>query len=195
MNILKILKRKNKTEAEAKVEMVIPPSSIRPTEHSSDSILHTRPDWDVYFMQLADMVASRSTCIRRHVGAIAVDSRHRVLGTGYNGVPSGYQHCTHDSCIRIKQNIPSGERQELCSAIHAEENIVLQLGEQLRGATLYCTIQPCTICIKSLIGAGINRIVWQGSYPDKLSLDMMRTFGVVQEITRDNHTYMEFTRV
>lgn len=136
-----------------------------------------RMDWDDYFMQVAEMVKERSTCFRRQVGAVAVDDRHRIIGTGYNGAPAGMRHCTRESCIREKLQIPSGQRAELCKAIHAEENIVLQLGERLKGATLYCTIQPCITCTKSLIGAGIRRIVWKGDYPDDYARELMLEYG------------------
>lgn len=137
-----------------------------------------RMDWDDYFMQVAEMVKERSTCFRRQVGAVAVDDRHRIIGTGYNGAPAGMRHCTRESCIREKLQIPSGQCAELCKAIHAEENIVLQLGERLKGATLYCTIQPCITCTKSLIGAGIHRIVWKGDYPDDYARELMLEYGV-----------------
>lgn len=139
----------------------------------------TRQSWDTYFMQLAESVATRSTCVRRHVGAIAVNARHRVIGTGYNGAPSGMAHCTPETCVRNIHHIPSGTAVEFTRAIHAEANIVLQLGEQLRDATLYCTNQPCVSCLKLLMGCGIHRIVWKNPYPDMLSEQMMHEYGRV----------------
>ena len=147
----------------------------------------TRLDWDTYFMRLAKEVKSRSTCIRRQVGAVAVDSKHRVIGTGYNGAPSGLKHCTKLTCVRNLQKIPSGQRLELCKAIHAEENIVLQLGEKLHDATLYCTIQPCVSCIKSLIGSGVYRVVWEGNYPDGYARELMSEYGTITQLASGYH--------
>ena len=137
-----------------------------------------RKSWDAYFMELAKQVASRSTCTRRRVGAVATNKHHRILGTGYNGAPSGLKHCTKESCIRELLMIPSGTQLDLCKAIHAEANIVLQLGERLTDATLYCTTQPCTSCLKLLMGAGIHRLVWEEFYPDKYSHALMFEYGI-----------------
>ena len=136
-----------------------------------------RQSWDEYFMDLAFMVSTRSTCLRRHVGAVAVNADHRIIGTGYNGAPSGYPHCTPETCVRTAMHIPSGAAPHLCVAIHAEANIVLQLGEKLNGCTLYCTTQPCSGCLKSLMGCHIRRIVWAYSYPDELSKLMMEKYA------------------
>lgn len=146
-----------------------------------------RVDWDTYFMELAEQIKTRSTCLRRQVGAVAVNQRHRVLGTGYNGAPSGLAHCTKDTCVRIQRKIPSGQSPELCKAIHAEENIVLQLGDRLREATLYCTAQPCVMCTKSLIGAGIYRIVWKGEYPDSYARTLMEEYGTYRQLPNGLH--------
>ena len=140
-----------------------------------------RQSWDSYFMDLAHNVASRSTCLRRKVGAVAVNERHRIIGTGYNGPPSGMSHCTEKTCVRIARNIPSGSQLDLCKAIHAEANIVLQLGEKLRNATIYITCQPCTGCLKLLMGAGIRRIVWEKPYDDPYSRQLMNEYGVVNQ--------------
>lgn len=145
-----------------------------------------RQSWDKYFMDMASQVASRSTCLRRQIGAVAVNQKHRVLGTGYNGAPSGMSHCTKDTCIRIQKNIPSGTQLDVCKAIHAEANIVLQLGEQLHNATLYCTARPCTSCLKLLMGAGIKRIVWITNYPDNYSETLMKEYGVMG-LTEDEY--------
>lgn len=140
-----------------------------------------RQSWDEYFMQIAENAASRSTCLRRHVGAVAVNNDNRIIGTGYNGAPSGLDHCTSDSCIRMIRNIPSGTQLDVCKAIHAEANIVLQLGSQLKGATLYCTNQPCTSCFKLLMGAKVDRIVWKNPYDDDYSVTLMKEYGTLKE--------------
>lgn len=143
-----------------------------------------RPDWDEYFLQLVDVIKTRSTCIRRQVGALLVRDNN-ILATGYNGAPSGYTHCTVETCIRLKMNIPSGERHECCRGVHAEQNALLQAakhGNAVQGATLYGTCTPCTICLKMLINAGIKCVIARESYPDSLSEQM---FGLV--FTRDNN--------
>ncbi len=126
-------------------------------------------------MQIAHIVAQRSTCLRRKVGAVIVKDR-RILTTGYNGAPSGITHCEITGCLREKLNVPSGQRHELCRGLHAEQNALLQAalhGISLRGATLYCTNQPCIICAKMLINAGIKEIVFGDGYPDELSVKML----------------------
>lgn len=138
----------------------------------------TREGWDTYYMRIANEVKTRSTCTRRQVGAVAVDTRHRVITTGYNGAPSGMEHCTHDSCVRRRMNIPSGQQLDLCKAIHAEGNIVLEAGSRLKESTIYCTNQPCTSCFKLLFGAGVNRIVWQEFYPDPYASTLMLEWGI-----------------
>ena len=137
-----------------------------------------REPWDLYFMNMAKQVAGRSTCTRRKVGAVATNGAHRVLGTGYNGAPSGLEHCTKETCIRELLMVPSGTQLDLCKAIHAEANIVLQLGERLADATLYCTTQPCTSCLKLLMGARISHLVWEEFYPDKYSHTLMFEYGI-----------------
>jgi dCMP deaminase len=135
----------------------------------------SRPSWDDYFLSLANMVASRSTCLRRKVGAVLVKDK-RILATGYNGAPSGLRHCLEIGCMRDKMGIPSGERHELCRGLHAEQNALIQaakLGFSVDGATLYCTTFPCSICAKMLINAGIIRIVYLEGYPDKLTEGFM----------------------
>ena len=135
-----------------------------------------RPSWDQYFMELTHVVAKRSTCLRRKVGAIIVRDK-RVLTTGYNGAPSGLAHCSETGCLREQRNVPSGERHELCRGLHAEQNAIIQAaqhGTSIKGATLYCTHQPCILCSKMIINAGIERIVFKGSYPDELAQDMLK---------------------
>lgn len=139
-----------------------------------------RQSWDSYFMGLARAVASRSTCLRRQVGAVAINEKNRIIGTGYNGAPSGLAHCTPETCIRIRKQIPSGERLDLCKAIHAEANIVLQLGWQLEGGTLYCTTQPCTSCLKLLMGTKIHRIIWDNPYNDDYAQELLNEYAEYQ---------------
>jgi dCMP deaminase len=144
------------------------------------SELMQRPAWDEYFMQIARLVASRSTCMRRQVGALLVHQKH-VLATGYNGVPSGITHCDETGCLREQLQVPSGERHELCRGLHAEQNAIIQAakhGVNIAAATLYCTDSPCIICTKMLINAGIKRIVYRRGYPDRLSLEMLAEAGL-----------------
>ncbi len=135
-----------------------------------------RPSWDDYFMEIAFLVATRSTCLRRQVGAIIVKDKH-IIATGYNGAPSGLLHCAETGCLREKLGIAPGERHELCRGLHAEQNAIIQSavhGVSIAEGTLYATTQPCVLCSKMLINAGIKRIVFSGSYPDELSLDLLR---------------------
>jgi len=140
-----------------------------------------RPAWDDYFMEIAYVVAKRSTCLRRHVGAVLVSGR-RILATGYNGPPQGLKHCAElGGCYREKLGIPSGQRQELCRAVHAEQNAVIQAavhGVALRDVTLYCTTQPCATCAKILINANVKRIVYAGHYPDRFAAELLEEAGV-----------------
>lgn len=134
-----------------------------------------RPSWETYFMDIAHLVAKRSTCTRRAVGAIVVKDR-RILSTGYNGAPSKVGHCLDVGCLREQMNIPSGERHELCRGIHAEQNAIIQAayhGVPIKGATLYCTNLPCVICAKMIINAGIVRIFYESGYADTLSKEML----------------------
>jgi dCMP deaminase len=136
-----------------------------------------RPSWDKYFMQIAELVKSRSTCLRRQVGAVIVKNK-RILTTGYNGAPTGLAHCEDlGGCLRDKLHIPSGERQELSRAVHAEQNAIIQAaryGISIDGATIYVTNHPCFICAKQLINAGIKRIVYKEGYPDKWAKAILR---------------------
>ncbi len=140
----------------------------------------SRPSWDEYFMDITNIVARRSTCLRRKVGAILVKERN-ILATGYNGAPSGIPHCLDVGCLRKEMTVPSGERHELCRGLHAEQNAIIQAayhGIEIREATLFCTNYPCTICIKMLINAGIKRIVYQDGYSDELAKDLIRQSSV-----------------
>ena len=151
----------------------------------------TRPSWDEYFMQIADVAATRSTCLRRHVGAVLVHDRH-ILATGYNGVPAGIEHCLTRGCLREELGIPSGQQHELCRGLHAEQNALIQAsrhgGIAGDGATLYCTAHPCVQCTKMLINAGIQEIVYQNPYPDELAMSMLEEAGMklrVYEVVSD----------
>lgn len=135
----------------------------------------SRPSWNEYFMRIAIHAATRSTCLRRQVGAVIVKDK-RVLSTGYNGAPAGLKHCLDIGCLRDKLGIPSGERHELCRAIHAEQNAIVQAatsGTSIEGATLYCTTSPCVLCAKVLINSGIKEIYAGEGYPDDLSREML----------------------
>ncbi len=140
-----------------------------------------RPSWDEYFMQMAELTAQRSTCLRRHVGAVIVQDKH-VVATGYNGAPKGVAHCAElGGCLREKMGIPSGERHELCRALHAEQNAIIQaatLAQSIEGASIYITHQPCIICAKMIINAGIKRIVVKEGYPDEMSVKMLDEAGL-----------------
>ena len=135
-----------------------------------------RPSWDEYFLGIADLVSKRSTCLRRRVGAVLVKDK-RILATGYNGAPREIAHCSETGCIRERLKIPSGERHELCRGLHGEQNAFLQAalhGTSLRDSTLYSTTQPCIICAKMIINAGIKEIIIKGGYPDKMARDILR---------------------
>lgn len=143
-----------------------------------------RPSWDEYFIQLAHQVATRSTCLRRHVGAVIVRDKH-ILATGYNGAPSGLEHCDVVGCLREQMGIPSGRRQEICRGLHAEQNAIIQAalhGVSTNGAAIYVTHQPCITCAKMIINAGIVRIVSDSTYPDELARKMLREAGIPLEV-------------
>ena len=138
-----------------------------------------RPEWDDYFLEITQVVAKRSTCLRRQVGAILVKDKH-ILATGYNGAPQGLAHCEKVGCLRKAMNIPSGERHELCRALHAEQNAIIQAAVQgisIKDSTLYCTASPCSLCAKMLINAGVERVVYRGVYPDEMALAFFNLAG------------------
>jgi len=140
----------------------------------------SRPSWPEYFMNIAGMVAKRSTCMRRSVGAVLVKDK-RILATGYNGAPAGLRHCEETGCLREDASIPSGERHELCRGLHAEQNAIIQAayhGITIGGSTLYCTNKPCVICSKMLINAGIEEILFEAGYDDPLADQMLTEAGV-----------------
>jgi len=135
-----------------------------------------RPSWDRYFMDIAAMAATRSTCLRRQVGAVIARDK-RILATGYNGAPAGLRHCSEIGCIREKLHVASGQRHELCRAIHAEQNAIIQAsssGVSLKDAVMYTTHHPCVLCSKIIINAGIRRVVYAQGYPDQLSRQVLR---------------------
>lgn len=147
-----------------------------------------RPSADKYFMDMAKLVATRSTCLRRAVGAVIVKDKH-VLSTGYNGAPRGTRHCEETGCLRIELNVPSGTRHELCRGVHAEQNAVAQaayFGISVKGGTLYTTTFPCSLCAKILINAGIREIVYDEGYMDDLSKSLLaETDIIVRRVVAD----------
>jgi dCMP deaminase len=135
-----------------------------------------RPSWDEYFLEVACLVAKRATCLRRCVGAVLVKDK-KILATGYNGAPSGLKHCIDNACLRDVLKIPSGQRHELCRGLHAEQNVLLQAalyGISTKDSTLYITNQPCVICAKMLINAGIKEVVIAAGYPDEMARDFLK---------------------
>lgn len=143
-----------------------------------------RPDWDHYFMEMAEVAAKRSTCLRRQVGAVLVKDR-RLLTSGYNGAPSRMAHCRETGCLRQQLNIPSGQQHEMCRGLHAEQNAIIQAalhGISINDSVLYVTHQPCVICTKMMINAGIKRVIMKDAYPDELSEKMLREAGIVLQL-------------
>ncbi len=139
-----------------------------------------RPNWDEYFLELAQLVASRSTCIRRQVGAVLVKNE-RIISTGYNGAPKNLGHCLDLGCLREEMGIPSGQRYELCRGVHAEQNALINAayyGVSTRDSVLYCTNQPCIICARMIINAGVVRVVHRGDFTDDLALQFMQDSGI-----------------
>lgn len=151
-------------------------------------IVRKRPSWDEYFLEVAQLVAKRVTCMRRQVGAVLVKDR-RILATGYNGAPSGIRHCDDVGCLREKLKVPSGQRHELCRGLHAEQNVLIQAalhGISVRDSTLYITNQPCSICAKMLINAGIKEIVVADGYPDGMALEFLQEAKIkVRRVGKD----------
>ena len=139
--------------------------------------------WDERFMQMAETVASWSSCYQenRHVGAVIVRDK-RILTTGYNGAPAGIKSCAErGECLRRIRNIASGTMQEVCYAVHAEQNAIIQaakMGVALDGAVMYVTHQPCVICTRMILNAGINKVVYKNGYPDAFALELFKEAGV-----------------
>ena len=150
------------------------------SEETKTNTTGKRPSWDEYFMQMAELTATRSTCLRRHVGAVIVQNKH-IIATGYNGAPRGLAHCAElGGCLREKLGVPSGERHELYRALHAEQNAIIQaatLGHSIEGASIYITHQPCSICAKMIINAGIDKIVVKEGYPDEMAVSLLAEAG------------------
>lgn len=147
-----------------------------------------RPSWDEYFMKLAHEVATRTTCMRRAVGAIIVKER-RILATGYNGVPTGIRHCFEAGCLREELGIPSGERHEMCKGLHAEQNAIIQAaryGINISDSSIYITTQPCVVCAKMIINAGIQEIVYQNPYDDELAMSLLKEAGIKMRVFETN---------
>jgi dCMP deaminase len=132
-------------------------------------------------MGIAKLASERSTCLRRKVGAVIVRDK-QVVATGYNGAPKGIAHCEElGGCLREKLGVPSGERHELCRALHAEQNAIIQAatsGQSVDGATIYITHQPCVICAKMIINAGIRKIIVNEGYPDELAVEILDEAGL-----------------
>lgn len=143
--------------------------------------MERRPSWDEYFMEMAELTAKRSTCLRRQVGAVIVKDKH-IIATGYNGAPRNVPHCEEKGgCLRQQLKVPSGERHELCRALHAEQNAIIQaatLGQSIEGGTIYVTNQPCVICAKMIINAGIEKIIVKEGYPDELAVEILKEAGL-----------------
>jgi dCMP deaminase len=142
--------------------------------------MEERLSWDDYFIEITKLVSRRSTCMRRHVGAVIVRDR-RILATGYNGAPRGLRHCSETGCLREKMNIPSGQNQELCRGLHAEQNAIIQsalFGVSIENSQIYTVTQPCVVCAKMIINAGIKRIVFGEAYPDPLSEELIKEAGI-----------------
>ena len=136
-------------------------------------------------MAMAKLAATRSTCIRRKVGAVLVKNR-RVISTGYNGAPAGHQHCQEIGCLREQLNVQSGEKHELCRGVHAEQNAIVQAafhGIQTMFSTLYCTVKPCSICAKMIVNAGILNVVYRDDYDDKMADELL--YGILKKFEGD----------
>ena len=146
----------------------------------------TRLDSDEYFLKVAAVVAERATCHRHHMGAIAVRDKH-ILTTGYNGAPSGLKDCLELGCLRDEMGIPSGERQEICRGVHAEQNTIIQAalhGISLEGSTIYCTHTPCVLCAKMLVNAKIKRFVSFSEYNDNAFKSLFKEAGVELDVKK-----------
>lgn len=150
-----------------------------------------RPSLDEYFMKMAHLAASRSTCLRRQVGAVITKDK-RILSTGYNGAPKGLPHCEEVGCIRADKNIPTGERHELCRGVHAEQNAIIQaavFGTSIRDGKIYSTNHPCVVCAKLLINANIKEIIYDDDYIDKLAKEVLSQSNVKVRRFKLNEKY------
>lgn len=139
-----------------------------------------RPSWDQYFMKMAELAAARASCLRQKVGAVLVKNK-KVLATGYNGAPKDITHCEHTGCLREEMGVASGQRHEICRGVHAEQNLVAQAafhGVKTEGSAVYCTHQPCIICTKILINAGINKIYYKNAYADEFAEKLLKESNI-----------------
>ncbi len=142
--------------------------------------VRARPSVDEYFTAMAELVSTRSTCIRRQFGTVIVQNNH-VISTGYNGAPKDMPHCIEIGCLRDELKIPSGTKHEICRGVHSEQNAIIQCaihGESTRGGTLYVTGYPCKICAKMIINAMIKRVVVSGQYSDTEGIDLLKEAGI-----------------
>jgi len=138
-----------------------------------------RPSWDKYFAKIAEDVAARSTCVRHQFGAVIVNDRKEIVSTGYNGPVRGAEHCIDVGCLKDKKGIASGTGHDVCQAVHAEQNALLQAGKSSRGSTLYVNAFPCKICARLIVNSGIARVVTSGSYTDEEGLRILEDAGVI----------------
>lgn len=132
----------------------------------AEDVHDTRPNWDTYFMSIANVVASRSNCSRRKVAAVVVKD-HQIISTGYNGTPRGIRNCFEGGCPRCSGHAPSGSSLEECICVHAEQNAICQAayyGIRLEGSTIYVTLTPCLTCAKMIVNSGIREVVFAGNY-------------------------------
>ncbi|MBA7711183.1 tRNA-specific adenosine deaminase [subsurface metagenome] len=153
-----------------------------------------RPNWDEYFMKAAALVAERSTCLRHHIGAIIVKDK-RIITTGYNGAAKGMKDCIELGCLRDELGIPSGTRHEICRAIHAEQNAIIQgtfHGISIKGGSLYCTHTPCMICAKMIVNAGIKEVINYQDYPDKDARTFLEEAGINLKKINKPESFIEF---
>lgn len=157
--------------------------------------MDTRPSWQQYFMRMAFLASTRSTCLRRAVGAALVRD-NQIISTGYNGSPKNSPHCSEVGCMRAQLNVPSGERHELCRGVHAEQNAIIQAainGSSTKNAILYCTHQPCSICAKMIVNAEIRQVFVANAYPDELSLELFREADI--ELILFDHETSDYKRI
>ncbi len=144
-----------------------------------------RPEWDEVFMEVAEIMRKRSTCLRRQVGAVVVKDR-RIISGSYNGTPPGFEHCDKAGCLRETLGVPSGERHEICRGLHAEMNAILQVailgGQSIKGSDIYTTYLPCSICARLIAAVGISRVVFGGGYPDEFAENILRTAGIKLDV-------------
>jgi dCMP deaminase len=154
--------------------------------NNSPTLKSERPHIDDYFLKIASVVAERSTCRRHNMGAVAVKNK-QILATGYNGAPAGTKDCLDLGCLRDQNNIPSGVRVEVCRAVHAEQNVIIQAaqhGTNIKGATIYCTHSPCVLCAKILINAKIKKFVTYSKYDDNAFVDLFKEAGIALEFRK-----------